>query len=80
MFCRTVIWFSKARRASRLIQNHKWSPSRGVVRPADLAVDNSVQSNRLAQMEIMLNGKGVVGDAIRRPNFLYRFILGLLPF
>ena len=53
---------------------------RGVVRPADLAVDNSVQSNRLAQMEIILNGKGVVGDAIRRPNFLYRFILGLIPF
>lgn len=53
---------------------------RGVVRPADLAVDNSVQSNRLAQMEIILNGKGVVGDALRRPNFLYRFILGLIPF
>jgi flagellar L-ring protein precursor FlgH len=53
---------------------------RGVVRPADLAYDNSVPSNRLAQMEIELNGKGVVGDAIRRPNGLYRFLLGLLPF
>lgn len=53
---------------------------RGVVRPADLAHDNSVSSDRLAQMEILLNGKGVVGDAIRRPNALYRFLLGLLPF
>lgn len=53
---------------------------RGVIRPADLARDNSVQSSRLAQMDILLNGKGVVGDAIRRPNFLYRLILGLLPF
>jgi flagellar L-ring protein precursor FlgH len=53
---------------------------RGIVRPADLAHDNSVQSDRLAQMEIQLNGKGVVGDAIRRPNFLYRFLMGLLPF
>lgn len=53
---------------------------RGVIRPADLAFDNSVQSARLAQMDILLNGKGVVGDAIRRPNFLYRFLLGLLPF
>ena len=53
---------------------------RGVVRPTDLATDNSVPSNRLAQMEIQLNGKGVVGDAIRRPNALYRFLLGLLPF
>jgi flagellar L-ring protein FlgH len=53
---------------------------RGVVRPADLARDNSVPSDRLAQMEIRLNGKGVVGDAIRRPNALYRFLMGILPF
>jgi len=31
-------------------------------------------------MELRINGKGVVGDAIRRPNFLYRLLLGLLPF
>lgn len=53
---------------------------RGVVRPIDLASDNSVQSERLAQMDVLLNGKGVVNDAIRRPNVLYRFLLGLLPF
>lgn len=53
---------------------------RGVIRPADIDFTNSVQSTRLAQMEIRVNGKGVVGDAIRRPNFLYRFLLGLLPF
>lgn len=53
---------------------------RGVVRPSDLAFDNSVSSTRLAQMEIKLNGKGVVGDAIRRPFILYRILLGLLPF
>jgi len=53
---------------------------RGVVRPVDLDTTNSVQSARLAQMEIQVNGKGVVGDAIRRPNFLYRLILGILPF
>jgi hypothetical protein len=27
-----------------------------------------------------VNGKGVVGDAIRRPFFLYRLLLGILPF
>ena len=53
---------------------------RGVVRPADLAVDNSIQSNRLAQMEVNIDGKGVVNDAIHRPFFLYRLLLGLLPF
>lgn len=53
---------------------------RGVVRPVDLAQDNSIESNRVAQMEIGVNGKGVVNDAIRRPMFLYRLLTGLLPF
>jgi flagellar L-ring protein FlgH len=59
---------------------HQTVTVRGVVRPADLASDNSVPSNRLAQMEIKLNGKGVVGDAIRRPFILWRLLLGILPF
>ncbi len=46
----------------------------------DLSPGNVITSSQLAQMEIRINGKGVVSDAIRRPNFLYRFILGLLPF
>jgi flagellar L-ring protein FlgH len=53
---------------------------RGVVRQADILVNNTVQSDQLAQVEIDVNGKGVVGDAIRRPNFLYRLLLGILPF
>jgi flagellar L-ring protein precursor FlgH len=53
---------------------------RGVVRPADIAADNTVRSDRLAQLEVRVNGKGVVGDAIRRPFFLYRVLMGLLPF
>jgi flagellar L-ring protein FlgH len=53
---------------------------RGVIRPIDLDTTNSVPSARLADMELQVNGKGIVNDAIRRPNFLYRLILGLLPF
>jgi flagellar L-ring protein precursor FlgH len=53
---------------------------RGVVRPFDLSPGNLVRSERLGQLEVRLNGKGVIGDAIRRPNFLYRLLLGLLPF
>jgi flagellar L-ring protein precursor FlgH len=53
---------------------------RGVVRPADLGAGNTVRSDRLAQMEVRINGKGVVADAVRRPFFLYRLLLGLLPF
>jgi flagellar L-ring protein precursor FlgH len=53
---------------------------RGVVRPSDLGPSNSVRSDRLAQLEIRINGKGVVGDAVRRPFILYRLLMGLLPF
>jgi flagellar L-ring protein precursor FlgH len=62
--------------------NSEWQTVtvRGVVRPADLAPDNTVPSERIAQLEVKLDGKGVVNDAIRRPNFLYRLLLGVLPF
>lgn len=53
---------------------------RGVVRPADIDATNSVLSDRLGQLEVRVNGKGVVADAVRRPFFLYRLLLGLLPF
>ena len=53
---------------------------RGVVRPSDLSPQNTVPSDRLAMLEVHINGKGVVGDAIRRPFILYRLLLGVLPF
>ena len=53
---------------------------RGVVRPVDLSPGNVIHSDQIAQLEIKVNGKGVVGDAIRRPFILYRILLGLLPF
>jgi flagellar L-ring protein precursor FlgH len=53
---------------------------RGVVRPADLSNANTVLSDNVADMELKINGKGVVNDSIRRPMFLYRLLLGLLPF
>jgi flagellar L-ring protein precursor FlgH len=53
---------------------------RGIVRPADISADNVVRSDRLGQLEVHVNGKGVVGDAIKRPFILYRLLLGILPF
>jgi len=53
---------------------------RGIIRTTDISTTNTVPSNQIADMEIRVNGKGVVNDAIRRPNVLYRLILGLLPF
>lgn len=52
----------------------------GFVRPSDVTPFNTVASNQVANLQIKVNGKGVVGDAIRRPNFLYRLLLGILPF
>ena len=69
--------------ASKDIQvnsEHQTITVRGVVRPADIDATNSVASNRLGQLEVHIDGKGVVNDAIRRPFILYRLLLGLLPF
>jgi flagellar L-ring protein precursor FlgH len=52
---------------------------RGVVRPEDLTGANAIASDRVGMLEVRVNGKGVVGDAVRRPFFLYRLLLGLLP-
>ena len=62
--------------------NSQWQTVtvRGVVRPADLTATNTVPSERVAQLEVKLDGKGVIKDAIRRPNFLYRLLLGVIPF
>jgi len=59
---------------------HQMVTVRGVVRPADLATNNSIQSDQIAQMEIKVDGRGVVNDAVRRPFILWRLIMGLLPF
>jgi flagellar L-ring protein FlgH len=52
----------------------------GIVRPEDLSPVNEVVSDRVARIEVLVNGKGVVNDAVKRPFVLYRLLLGLLPF
>jgi len=59
---------------------HQMVTVRGVIRPADLSQGNIISSNQIAQMEIKIDGKGVVNDAIKRPFILWRLLLGLLPF
>ncbi len=59
---------------------HQVVTVRGVIRPSDLTTGNIISSNQIAQVEIKIDGKGVVNDAVRRPNILYRILLGLLPF
>lgn len=53
---------------------------RGILRWNDLTPSNRVSSDRLAELEVRVDGKGIVNDSIRRPGLLYRLLLGLLPF
>jgi len=52
----------------------------GVVRPSDIAVDNSVLSSQISNLEVRLIGKGVLSDGARPPNKLISAILKLVGF
>lgn len=64
----------------QVASEHQEVTVRGIIRPIDLSPSNVISSNQLAQLEVKVNGKGVVNDSTKRPNFLYRMLLGLLPF
>ncbi len=53
---------------------------RGLVRPGDIAVDNSILSTQITAMELNIKGKGSVADASARPNILVRTLLKVLSF
>lgn len=53
---------------------------RGIVRPEDISPTNTIPSGSVARIQVLVNGKGVVNDAVKRPFVLYRLLLGLLPF
>lgn len=59
---------------------HQWVAIRGVIRAKDLTPANTIQSDLVANMELKVNGKGVINDSVRRPNILYRILMGILPF
>ena len=53
---------------------------RGLVRPGDIASDDSVLSTSIGNLELELKGKGVISDFNRPPNPLVRAILWLVGF
>jgi flagellar L-ring protein FlgH len=53
---------------------------RGIVRPDDLAQDNSVPSTQVGNLTIEVEGRGVISDGVRRPNALTRAIMKVLGF
>ncbi|MBI1749422.1 MAG: flagellar basal body L-ring protein FlgH [Acidobacteria bacterium] len=53
---------------------------RGIVRPGDIAPDNSVLSTSISNLEVELKGKGVISDGVRPPNKLLRMLLRIIGF
>ena len=69
--------------ASRMIEmnNQKHLATvRGLVRPGDIAADNSVLSTQIADLQVSIKGKGVVSDGTRPPNVVVRTLLRVLNF
>ena len=61
-----------------LNQGEEYVQIAGIVRPADIAADNSVPSFKVADARITYSGNGVIPDA-NRPGFLARFFMKLWP-
>ena len=53
---------------------------RGILRPGDVGPNNTASSTALANLEIEMKGKGVVTDAIHRPNPVIRGLEWLFSF
>jgi flagellar L-ring protein precursor FlgH len=52
----------------------------GLIRPGDVAADNSVSSASISDLHLLLKGKGVVTDSTRPPNKVVRMVLKVLGF
>jgi len=59
---------------------HETVVVRGVLRPGDVGPNNTASSTSLADLEIELKGKGVITDAIHRPNAVIRGLQWLFSF
>jgi len=53
---------------------------RGLIRPGDLAPDNSVVSTAVSDLQVEIKGKGAVADISRQPNIVIRTLLRLFSF
>jgi flagellar L-ring protein precursor FlgH len=53
---------------------------RGLVRPGDIAPDNSISSSSISNLQVELKGKGAVAEIMRQPNIVIRTLLKLFTF
>jgi flagellar L-ring protein precursor FlgH len=51
----------------------------GVIRPDDIALNNTIPSAAVAQMSVRVQGRGVVSQPTK-PGWLYKILTGILPF
>ena len=70
----------EAERRYLINSQHETMILRGVLRPGDVGPNNTASSTALANLEIEMKGKGVVTDAIHRPNPVIRGLEWLFSF
>ncbi len=70
----------EAKRHVMANQEHENVTLLGVVRPADIASNNSVFSYQLFDLQLDVAGKGVITDTVRQPNIVVRTLLKILSF
>jgi len=70
----------EAQRKIFMNNQHEDVTIRGVVRPDDIGMNNTIPSAALSNLEIEMKGKGIIADSTRPPNRITRAILWLLGF
>ncbi|MGA8298745.1 MAG: flagellar basal body L-ring protein FlgH [Terriglobales bacterium] len=70
----------EAERKYLINSQHETMILRGILRPGDVGPNNTASSTALANLEIEMKGKGVVTDAIHRPNPIIRGLEWLFSF
>lgn len=70
----------EAERQLTMNNQHQRMFVRGIVRPGDIAPDNSISSSAIGNLEFELEGKGVISDSVAPPNKIMRLILKLVGF
>ena len=70
----------EAERQVYMNNQHQTVIIHGVVRPGDIASNNTVPSTAISNLELELKGRGVISDGVAPPNKLVRLILKLVGF
>lgn len=70
----------QAARDITVVNDRQTVVMRGLVRPGDLAQDNSILSSAISDLEVEIKGKGAVAEITRQPNIVVRMLLRFLTF